>query len=78
LTTAYYNSTQKAKLTKSIPGGNKKLMKVFSSTVIIREKLPKTKEFFMITEANIYLSLGLAALLFFLSIRLAVSLYQAS
>lgn len=75
---AYYNSTQKAKLTKEIQGGNKKLMKIFCSTVIIINKIPKTKEFFMITELNIYFSLTIAALLLALSVRLAISLYQAS
>jgi hypothetical protein len=32
----------------------------------------------MITELNIYVSLGLALLLFTFSVRLAVSLYQAT
>jgi hypothetical protein len=78
LNTLYYNSNEKAKLTKQRQAGNKKLIKLFCSTVIIINKIPKTKEFFMITELNIYVSLGLALLLFTFSVRLAVSLYQAT
>jgi uncharacterized membrane protein YjfL (UPF0719 family) len=56
----------------------KKLIKIFRSTVIIGTKIPKTKELFMITELNIYAALVLAGLLLALSVRLGVSLYQAS
>jgi hypothetical protein len=53
-------------------------MKFFRPAVIIIKKLPKTKEFFMITELNIYLSLVLACLLLALSVRLGISLSQAT
>jgi hypothetical protein len=56
---------------------SKKLMKIFRSTVIIIKQISKTKEFFMITELNIYISLLLAFLLLTLSVRLGISLYQA-
>jgi hypothetical protein len=54
----------------------RKLIKIFRSTVIIGTKI-KTKELFMITELNIYAAL-VAGLLLALSVRLGVSLYQAS
>jgi hypothetical protein len=54
-----------------------KKLKIFRSTVIIGTKIPKTKVF-MITELNIYAALVLAGLLLALSVRLGVSLYQAS
>jgi hypothetical protein len=53
-----------------------KLIKIFRSTVI-GTKIQKTKVF-MITELNIYAALVLAGLLLALSVRLGVSLYQAS
>jgi hypothetical protein len=54
----------------------RKLIKIFRSTVIIGTKIPKQR-LFMITELNIYAALVLAGLLSF-SVRLGVSLYQAS
>lgn len=71
-------SKEKAKLTKQIQTGKKKLMEIFRCIVIIINKIPKTKELFMITELNIYAALVLAFLLLALSARLGVSLYQAS
>lgn len=72
------HSKEKAKLTKQIQTGKKKLMEIFRCIVIIINKIPKTKELFMITELNIYAALVLAFLLLALSARLGVSLYQAS
>lgn len=65
-------------MTKQIQTGKKKLMEIFRCIVIIINKIPKTKELFMITELNIYAALVLAFLLLALSARLGVSLYQAS
>jgi hypothetical protein len=53
-------------------------MRFNSYTVIIINKLIKTKEFFMLTELNLYVALltAFAALAF--SIRLGISLYQST
>ena len=51
----------------------------FHEAVIIeKEKTKKEKRVIMVTEVNIYTSLGLALGLLMLSIRLGISLYQAS
>jgi hypothetical protein len=78
LNAIYYNFNEKAKSKKQMTVGNKKLMKIFCPTVIIIKKIRKTKQLFMITELNIYLSLLVAFILLTLSVRLGVSLYQAS
>lgn len=73
----YYNSNENAKSRKQMTVGTKKLLQSFYPTVIIVKKIRKTKELFMITETNIYISLILACFLLAFSARLGLSLSEA-
>lgn len=53
-------------------------MRFTSYTVIIINKLIKKKEFFMLTELNLYIALLTAFAVLAFSVRLGISLYQSN